>query len=137
MVEVLALGAVVTIGVLAVLLGVPRAVGGGHREEYAEWPAMLDRLERVTVNWLSRSRLLDVVIGVLAVVVLAVAVGLFQDGASAFIVNVTAALGLAGLFAAAYLSLRRSALSGAEATLIGMSLVGTVLMILIAALLLD
>ncbi len=138
MVEVLALGAVVTVGVLIVLFGVPRAVGGGHgRTEYAEWPAVIDRLEAITVNWLARSRLLDFAVGVLAIVILAAAVGLYQADASAFIINLAATLGLVGLFASVYLSLRRSALSSAEAVFIGMTLIGTVLMLLVAAVLID
>ena len=68
---------------------------------------------------------------------MAAAVGLYQADASAFIINLAATLGLVGLFASVYLSLRRSALSSAEAVFIGMTLIGTVLMLLVAAVLID
>ncbi len=139
MIEVIA-GIVALVVVLAVLFGVPRAVGGGAGT--ARWPDLLGGLERGVAGWLDRSRLLDLVIGVVTVVVMAAAIMVFQDpsivgGGGSVVAYVLGLVGFVGLFATTYLSVRRAGVSSAEATFIGSVLSGVVLLLLIILLLMD
>lgn len=144
MIELIA-GVMVLLVVLGILYGVPRAVGSeASRSSGAGWPDILSGLEGYTLGWMERPRVLDIVLGIVTVVLLGAAVMVFQEpeiiGLDAYVEFVAfplAILGFIGLFATTYLSVRRSGLHGAEATLLASTLVGTVLIILVTAMLLT
>lgn len=140
MVEVIAISVAVVIVLLGVMYAVPRFVSGEDG-----WPDFLAMLDGCAVSWMNRSRIWDAVVAILTLVVLAIAIGLYQDPATLgemaesaeFVAHILGILGFVGLFATAYVSVRRAGLPSAEATLIGSSLVGIVLMVLVVALLLQ
>lgn len=139
MFEVIA-GIVALVVVLGILFGVPRTVGGGSGTR--QWPDLLAGLERGVEGWLDRARLLDVVIGVVTVLVMAAAIMIFEDPSivgegGSLVAYVLGLVGFVGMFATAYLSVRRAGISSAEATFIGSVLSGIVLLLLITLLLID
>lgn len=148
MVELIA-GIVTVLVLLGILFAVPRYVGsggpGGTGTQDDSWPDILGGLERGAIWWLSGSRAWDIALGVVAVIILGAAVGIYQDPAilggleesMEFVAHTLAALGLVGLFATTYLSIRRAGLRGAEASFVGAILVGTVMLLLVSALLID
>lgn len=136
MVELIAISAVVLVGVFAVFLGTPRYVGND-----GSWPDVFGRLDGIANRWLEQSRFLDILVGIVAVVLLGLAVSMFRGGdllegpialAWALLLG-----GLIGVFTATYINVRRSDLSSAEATLIGGVLVGIVLLVAVVGVLLD
>ncbi len=141
MVEVIA-GIAAVIVVLGVLFGVPRAVGTDDGAGTAHWPDVFAVGERGALAWLDRSRIWDLVLGIVTVVIMAAAIMVFQDPAmvgefGSEVTYVLGILGFAGVFASAYLGVRRAEVSSAEAALIAGVLVGVVLLALITYLLIN
>ena len=135
MVERIALGAVVLIGVLAIFLVAPR-----YLTDEGGWPDVIGQSEAIAQRWLAKPRWLDIGVGIVAVILLGIGVSIFRG--AEFIPAPEAAgwpilvLGFIALYAGTYVNVRRSGLSSAEATLIGTSLVGAVLIVAIGGLLL-
>lgn len=124
----------VLIGVFAVMFGTPRVLTDDGR-----WPDVLAMLDGIAADWQARPRWLDVIVAVVAVVLLGLGVSVFRGGAlleaSVAVGWVLLLLGFVGLFAATHVNVRRSGLSSAEATFIGATLVGVVLLVAITAIL--
>ena len=136
MVERIALSAVVLVGVLAIFLGGPRVIGTGDG-----WPDVLAKLESITQRWLDHTRILDVAVGLIGVILLGLGIGVFREADMLDLGN-PVGFGLLGagflfLFASTYINVRRSRLSSAEATLLAAFLVGVVLLVAVVAVLLD
>lgn len=150
MVELIVMGIVVVLFVLGVLYALPRYLadpesGDGFLAREEDWPNVLARLENFARDWTEKPRTWDIGLAAITILLLAAAVFLHQDPSALagleeyaeFVVHTLGILGFVGLFAASYLNVRRAGLHGAEASLIGMTLVGTVLMILVVVLLLQ
>lgn len=143
----------ISVGVAVVAMGaffaIPRVIGSnGQQGSIAasdEWPDILAGLDSIVESWLGMNKYLDYVIGLIGVGLLGLSAGAYRDptllGGLAEHVDVVAvalaAAGFLGLFIGSYTSLRRSRVSRAEATFIGLCLVGASLMILITVMLLE
>lgn len=141
MVEVIALSVVVAVILLGIMFAVPRYVADGSDG----WPDILAGLDGVAESWVEKPRIWDIALGVLTIVLLAAGVAIYQDpgmlgdlaDSMEFVAHALGILGFVGLYATGYLSVRRTGSTRAEATLIGSSLVGVVLILLISAMLLS
>ncbi len=135
MVERIALSAVILVGVFAVFLGVPRYMTDGNG-----WPDVLGELESLAQTWLGKSVVLDWAIALVGVVFLGLSVSLFGGGDLIEGPTVLGwgllVVGFLALYVGSYINIRRKGMSSAEATLIGSSLVGVVLLIAVLAVLL-
>lgn len=137
MIELIAIGVIVAVLLLGILFGFPRYVMDG-------WPDLLGRLDRGATSWTDRPPAWDAALGVVAIVLLGIATAMYTEAEivgdlaaqAAIVAHPLAILGFVALFATAYLNVRRAGITGAEATFIGMSLAGSVLLVLIVALLL-
>lgn len=136
MVERIALSAVVLIGVLAVFLGTPRVLtdDGG-------WPDVMGGFEAIAQSWQHKPRYLDAAVAVVGIILLGLGVSMFREAeliaAPDILGWVFLIVGFPAVYVATYINARRSDLSSAEATLIGATLVGVVLLVAIVGLLLD
>lgn len=135
----LIVGVIALVVVLGVLYAAPRAIGSSASGE-SQWPDLLGGLEGVAQNWVERPRYFDLLLGIVTIILLAAAIMIFQnpevlglDDLVRFVAFTLAVLGLVGLFSTTYLSVRRSGLHGAEATLLGATVVGIVLILLVSA----
>lgn len=143
MVELIALSVVVVVGVMAILYAVPRYLGGAETD--ASGPDVLDSLDRLANATLSKPRSVDFGLGLVALVLLGLTVAAYRDpgllggvpGQAETIAIILGVVGLAALFGGTYLNVRRGGVYSAEATLVGMSLVGLVFLLLIAVRLLE
>lgn len=147
MVERIGIALVVVVAVIAILYAIPRylvssASNGDHDESSSDVMGLLDELGDA---WLSKPRAWDMGLGVVALVFLAAGMMVYLVptlvGGLAeqveFVAFSLAGLGLAGIFSTTYLNVRRSGLYSAEATLIGLGLVGSVLILLMVAILVQ
>ena len=137
MIEIIALSVVVIGVAMGALYAVPRVSSGGATQ--SGWPDVMGQLEGVAQRWLELSRVVDIVV---LLVGLGLLIGGFQmfeemDGMMAGIGALVAAVGLLAILAGTHVNVRRSGLYSAEATLIGMALVGLILLLIIAVGLVD
>lgn len=140
MVERIVLSIVVVVGLLGVLWGVPRF----HSND-GQWPDVLGILLGIATRWSEKTKWLDLVVGVIAVAVLGAAAAIYRDpsiiGELAaqveFVAFTLAIIGFTLLFATTYVNTKRKGLYSAESTLIGMSLVGVILIVLVSVLLIE
>lgn len=144
----LAIGVLLFVITLAVLSGVPRAVGttgdGGHGQRgYPDIPAALDGF---VGGWLRRGAILDLVAGILSIIVLGVGVlfyrnpgtvGVAGEGTIGAIGVVLMLVGLALVGLVSFLNVRRSGFSNGEALLIAGILGGSGLILLVLLALLE
>lgn len=141
MVEVIAISVVVAVVLLGILLAVPKYVSTAEDG----WPDILTWLNALAESWLAKPRVFDLVLGIVTIVFLAASVFIYQDPAilgdlassMELVAHTLAILGFVGIFSTVYLSVRRAGISGAEATLIGSTLAGVVLIVLVSATLIS
>ncbi len=144
MVELIGLSIVLLVVVLGLFFAIPRIVGtegeGSLLQREAGWPDLFDASEAVVQRWQQFPRALDAIAAVAAIVIvlagveLTLGVGMFGlegEGILEGVGLLFIVLGLALLAGFTYVGVRRGGLSSAESSLVGMSLSGTVLIVLI------
>lgn len=140
MAELVVLAIIVFVATLGVMFGVPRAVGGGASGGNGSWPDVLAGFQGAQDRWSSMSPIIDVAAAVITLAILGAGISIFLDpsviGAEAesllgSLGIVLILLGLALLGVVTYLRVGRSDLSNAEAALIGGSMTGITLTIVI------